>query len=147
MHSQSFMLPEKKKEISWELSFTIWQMPWKDTRLWLTPYVWTYIYMVPNTCLWLPKFLFCWLFHKKKSNKRECQVRWKTPKYPGVYLYFGRDKVPGDHRSDFQIYSSFGFTDNQEMRFLPHKRDSLPILFSQQRDGLIVSHYPNQTHL
>lgn len=46
---------------------------------------------------------------EKKSSTREHQARWKTPLYPGAYLHFGRDKAPGDHMSDFQIYSSFGF--------------------------------------
>lgn len=142
-----------KKEISWELSFAIWQMPSKDPRLWLTPYVWTYIWCQTPACGFQNSCLIgCFM---KRSQIHESVEQDGKPHCTLVCIYIWLG-IKLQALSDIwhmiicpipKFTLALVFTDNQEMWFLPHKRDSLLILFSLQRDCLIVSHNSNLTYL
>lgn len=122
-----------KKEISWELSFTIWQMPWKDPRLWLTPYIWTYIWCQTPACGFQNSCLFgCFM---KRSQIHESVEQDGKPhctlvciyNWLGIKLQAITCQIP-------KFTLALVFTDNQEMWFLPHKREILYPFYSPYRE-------------
>lgn len=143
IHFQLFMLPDKKKSLESYLllsnkclektlgyeSYPMYEVVYGAKRLLIVSKI-----PVSLDVLWRE------VWYISVSSKME------TPFNTGVNLHFGRDKPPGDHISDFQIYSSFGFH-WQSRDSIFDKGEVLYPFCSLYRDCLIVSHNSNLMHL
>lgn len=105
----------------------------KSTELWLTPYVWTYIWcQTPAYCSPNPCVTGCFM---KRSQIQENAKRDGKPHCTLVCIYIlAGIKLQAIICQISKFTPALVFTDNQEMQFLPlRKRNPLPVLLCTER--------------